>query len=48
VGVPLREVVLDLPDELDAELVGQLDLLEGVLRELVLGIGVHGRGSWCS
>ena len=49
VGVLLEEVVLDLPDVLDAELVGELHLVEGVLDELGARCrSVHGRGSWCS
>ena len=38
VAVLLEEVVLDLPHVLDAEAVGQLDLLERVLDEPVLGV----------
>ena len=34
--VLLEEVVLDLPDVLEAELVGELDLLEDLLEELLL------------
>ena len=37
VAVLLEEVVLDLPHVLDAERVGELDLLERVLDQLVLG-----------
>ena len=48
VRVLLEEVVLDLPDVVDAEPVGQLDLGERVLEQPVLGAAVHGRGSWCS
>ena len=48
VGVLLEEVVFDLPREVVAEPVRQLDLLERVVEELVLGALVHGRGSWCS
>src|SRR5205823_5781225 len=44
VAVLLEEVVLDLPDAVHAELVGQLHLLEGVLDELVLGVGLPGAG----
>ena len=36
VAVLLEEVVLDLPHVLDAERVGELDLIEGVLDELTL------------
>src|SRR6478672_9259319 len=39
VAVLLEEVVLDLPDAVHASLVGELDLLEGVLEQLVLGVG---------
>ena len=38
VRVLLEEVVLDLPHVLDAELVGELDLLERVLDQLALGV----------
>src|SRR5205807_6455936 len=38
VAVLLEEVVLDLPDAVEAQLVHQLDLFEGVLQELVLGL----------
>ena len=38
VRVLLEEVVLDLPHVVDAELVGELDLLERVLEQLVLGV----------
>ena len=38
VRVLLEEVVLDLPHGVEAELVGQLDLVEGVLDELPLGV----------
>ncbi len=37
VAVLLEEVVLDLPHVLDAERVGELDLVERVLDQLVLG-----------
>ena len=40
--------MLDLPDIVEAELVGELDLVERVLEQLLLGPSVHGRGSWCS
>ena len=42
VAVLLEEVVLDLPHVVDAERVGELDLLERVLDELVLGAFVPG------
>ena len=42
VAVLLQEVVLDLPDVLDAERVGQLDLVERVRDQLVLGAVVPG------
>ena len=42
VRVLLEEVVLDLPHVLDAELVGELDLVERVLDELVLASLVPG------
>ena len=42
VAVLLEEVVLDLPHVLDAERVGELDLVERVLDELVLGAVVPG------
>ena len=49
VRVLLEEVVLDLPDVVDAEPVGQLDLVERVLEQLVLAVlGPRGAGSWCS
>ena len=48
VRVLLEEVVLDLPRVVVAEAVGELDLVEAVLEELVLGVLVQGRGSWCS
>src|SRR5207302_1542922 len=38
VAVLLEEVVLDLPAVLDAELVGELALLERVLQQRVLGV----------
>ena len=41
-AVFLEEVVLDFPDVLDAERVGQLDLVERVLDQLVLGAVVPG------
>ena len=37
VGVLLEEVVLDLPDVVDAEPIGQLDLRQRVLEQAVLG-----------
>ena len=43
-GVFLQEVVLDLPREIVAQLVGQLDLGEAVLKKLVLaGLGPRAR-----
>ena len=49
VGVLLEEVVLDLPDVVEAQAVGQLDLLEGFLEEAVLVVPAPtGRGSWNS
>ena len=36
VAVLLEEVVFDLPDVVEAQSVGQLDLVEGVLEQLVL------------
>ena len=38
VRVLLEEVVLDLPHVLDAELVGELDLVERVLDQLLLAV----------
>jgi len=38
VAVLLEEVVLDLPAVLDAELVGELALLQRVLQQRVLGV----------
>ncbi len=32
--------MLDLPDVVEAELVGELDLVERVLHQLVLGVGI--------
>ena len=37
-AVLLQEVVLDLPHHVEAETIGQLDLLERVLQEAVLGV----------
>jgi hypothetical protein len=37
VAVLLEEVVLDLPHHVEAQPVGQLDLLQGVLDQVVLG-----------
>jgi hypothetical protein len=48
VRVLLEEVVLDLPHVVEAELVGQLDLVERVLDQLCSASSLHGRGSWCS
>ena len=42
VRVLLEEVVLDLPDVLDAQAVGQLDLVEGVLHQLAFGVLLPG------
>ena len=42
VAVLLEEVVLDLPAVLDAELVGELALLQRVLQQRVLGVLVPG------
>ena len=36
VGVLLEEVMFDFPGVVDAEIVGELDLIEGVLEELLL------------
>ena len=44
----LEEVVLDLPHVVEAELVGELDLLERVLDSCCSESSAHGRGSWCS
>ncbi len=41
-GVLLQEVVLDLPRVVEPELVGELDLVECVLDELILGVGLPG------
>jgi hypothetical protein len=38
VAVLLEEVVLDFPARLDAELVGELALLQRVLQQRVLGV----------
>ena len=38
VRVLLQEVVFHLEDVVEPELVGQLDLVEGVLEQLVLGV----------
>ena len=49
VAVLLEEVVLDFPHVLDAERVGQLDLIERVLDQVVLAVlSSHGRPIWCS
>ena len=49
VRVLLEEVVLDLPGVVDAEPVGQLDLVERVLEELCsLALAPTDAGSWCS
>ena len=42
--VLFEEVVLDLPGMVDAQSVGQLDLIEGVLEQPVLGAVVPGAG----
>ncbi len=42
VRVLLEEVVLDFPDVLEPELVGELDLVECVLEQLILGVSVPG------
>ena len=44
VSVFLQEVVLDLPHVVDAEAIGQLDLLDGIPKETVLGVLVPGTG----
>ena len=44
VAVLLEEVVLDLPHTVHASLVRQLHLLEGVLEQLVLGVGAPRTG----
>ncbi len=41
-AVLLQEVVLDLPHHVESEAVGQLDLLQGVLQEAVLGVVLPG------
>jgi hypothetical protein len=48
VRVLLEEVVLDLPRVVDAEAVGELDLVERLLEEALLVASAQGRGSWCS
>jgi hypothetical protein len=41
--------VLDLPDVVEADAISELDLLEGVLEQPVLGtLARQGRGFWCS
>ena len=42
VAVFLEEVVLDLPHHVEADAVGQLNLLERVLHKAVLGVGLPG------
>ena len=42
VAVLLEEVVLDLPHVVDADRVGQFDLLEGLLHDTPLGILLPG------
>jgi hypothetical protein len=44
VGVLLEEVMLDLPDVVDAETVGELDLGERILEQLVLAAAVPRTG----
>src|SRR4029450_13379484 len=44
VAVFLQEVVLDLPHVVEADPVGQLDLVEGVREQLVLALGPPGAG----
>ena len=44
VGVLLEEVVLHLPDVVEAQPVGQLDLVEGVLEQDVLVVGTPRTG----
>jgi len=41
-GVLLEEVVLDFPREVEAQAVGQLDLVEGLLQQFVLALRVPG------
>ena len=49
VAVLLEEVVLDHPDVVDAEPVGELALLERLLEQLAARRpSAHGRGTWCS
>mgnify|MGYP003694086097 CR=1 FL=1 len=49
VRVLLEEVVLDFPGVVDAELVGELDLIERLLELACCSSPTfHGRGSWCS
>ena len=49
VRVLLEEVVLDLPGVVDAEPVGELDLVERLLEQPVLAARrPQGRGIWCS
>jgi hypothetical protein len=48
VRVLLEEVVLDLPDVVDAQPIGQLHLLDRLLEQFLLGGLDPGRGSWCS
>ena len=40
--------MLHLPRVVVAQLVGELDLGQRILEQLVLGVSPHGRGSWCS
>ena len=47
--VLLQEVMLDLPRMVDAQPVGQLDLVESVLEQPVLGtVVLWPGGNWCS
>jgi hypothetical protein len=48
VRVLLEEVVLDLPDRVEAHAVGDLDLLERVASSRCSASPPQGRGSWCS
>jgi len=46
--LPLQQMVLAFPEVVDAEPVGELDLLERVGEQAVLVVGRPGSGSWCS
>jgi len=48
VGVLLEEVVLHGPDAVEAEGVGQLDLIEGVLEQDAFVVWTPWTGNWCS